>query len=62
MNRYRFTYLMITFLCVLVASPTVEHFRLSGIDFRLNFFITLLLLSCIHALSDNHPRPSWRRW
>jgi hypothetical protein len=45
---------MITFLCVLVVYPIVDHFELLGIDFLLNAFVTLLLLSCIHALSDNH--------
>lgn len=54
MSRYRFTILMITILCVLVVSPIVDHFELTGIDLLLNVFVTLLLLSCIHALSDNH--------
>ncbi len=53
MNRYRFTILMIAFLCLLVVYPILEHFKLAGIDFFLNAFATVLLLSCIYALSEN---------
>jgi hypothetical protein len=52
-SRHRFTILMVTFLCVLLIYPIVEHFDLIGIDFLLNVFVSLLLLSCILALSDN---------
>ena len=51
MNRYRFTILMAASLCMLVVYPFLDHFHLSHIDFLLNIFITLLLISCIHALS-----------
>ena len=51
MNRYRFTILMAASLCMLVVYPVLDHFQLFHIDFILNFFITLLLISCIHALS-----------
>ncbi len=53
MSRYRFTILMITFLCFLVLSPIIDHLALSGIDFLLTVFVTLLMLSCINALADN---------
>ena len=53
MNRYRFTILMAAFLCVLVAYPFFEYFQLLHIDFILTIFITLLLISCIHALSTS---------
>jgi hypothetical protein len=52
-SRHRFTILMVTFLCVLLVYPIVEHFDLIGIDFLLTAFASLLLLSCILALSDN---------
>lgn len=51
MSRYRFTILTIAFLCLLVVSPVVDHFRLVGIDFLLNVIVTFLLLSCVYALS-----------
>ncbi len=53
MSRYRFTLLMVAFLCVLVVYPFLDHFELLHIDFVLNVFITFLLISCIHALSAN---------
>ena len=53
MSQYRFTILMFAFLLVLVAYPILHHFELTAFDLLLNIFITLLLLSCIHALSDN---------
>ena len=54
MNRYRFTILMVAFLCMLVVYPFLDHFQMVQIDFILNIFITLLLISCIHALSISH--------
>ncbi len=54
MSQYRFTILMFTFLLVLVVYPFIDHFQLLHIDFILNIFITLLLISCIHALSTSH--------
>ncbi|MDJ0853943.1 MAG: potassium channel family protein [Desulfobacterales bacterium] len=54
MSRYRFTLLMAAFLCVLVVYPFLDYFQLAQIDFALNIFITLLLISCIHALSASH--------
>lgn len=54
MNRYRFTILMYALLCVLFIYPFLEHFQLFQIDFILTLFITLLLISCIHALSTSH--------
>ncbi|MDJ0856860.1 MAG: potassium channel family protein [Desulfobacterales bacterium] len=54
MSRYRFTILMVAFLFVLVVYPFLEYFQLLHIDFILTIFITLLLISCIHALSTSH--------
>ena len=54
MNRYRFTILMFAFLCILVVYPFLDHFQLTQVDLILNIFITLLLISCIHALSTSH--------
>ncbi len=54
MSRYRFTILMVAFLCVLVVYPFLDYFELTHIDFLLNIFVTLLLISCIHALSASH--------
>lgn len=53
MIRYRFTILMIAFLCLLVVYPVLEHFELTSIDLLVNVFATALLLSCIYALSEN---------
>ncbi len=54
MRRFRFTILMVAFLCVLVVYPFIDYFELTHIDFLLNIFLTLLLISCIHALSASH--------
>ncbi|MGD8268268.1 MAG: potassium channel family protein [Desulfobacterales bacterium] len=54
MRQHRFTILMFAFLLVLVVYPFIDHFQLLHIDFILNIFITLLLISCIHALSTSH--------
>ncbi len=54
MSRYRFTILMFALLLMLVGYPFLDHFQLFHVDFVLNFFITLLLISCIHALSTSH--------
>ncbi len=54
MSRYRFTILMYAFLGILVVYPFLEYFQLTHIDFLLNIFITLMLISCIHALSSGH--------
>ncbi len=54
MSGYRFTLLMIAFLCVLMVYPFLNFFQLAHIDLALNIFITLLLISCIHALSSSH--------
>ncbi|MDJ0721986.1 MAG: potassium channel family protein [Desulfobacterales bacterium] len=56
MSRYRFTILMAAFLCVLVVYPFLDYFKLTHIDFLLNIFITLLLISCIHALSASRQK------
>ena len=53
MSRYRFTILMFAFMCILVVFPFLDHFKLTQVDFILNIFITLLLISCIHALSTS---------
>jgi hypothetical protein len=54
MRQHRFTILMFAFLLVLVVYPFIDHFQLLHIDIILNIFITLLLISCIHALSTSH--------
>jgi hypothetical protein len=54
LSRYRFTILMAAFLCLLLVYPFLKYFKLTHIDFLLDIFVTLLLISCIHALSASH--------
>ncbi|MBL0715110.1 MAG: two pore domain potassium channel family protein [Desulfosarcina sp.] len=52
-SQYRFTILLGALLLVLGVFPFIDYFDLMGIDFLLKIFITLLLLSCINALSES---------
>jgi len=53
MSRYRFRLLWATLLVLLLFLPFIKHFGLTGLEMVSNAIITLILISSIHAVSDN---------
>ena len=53
MNRYRFRLLWATLLLLLLFFPFIRYFELTGLEVVLDAIITLILISSIHAVSDN---------
>jgi hypothetical protein len=53
MKQRRFGILLVTLLLLLLIYPFFEHFELTGLTLLLNVFTTLILISSVHALSEN---------
>jgi hypothetical protein len=53
MQHYRFRILWASVLLLLLVFPFAEYFKLTGLALLLNGFTTLILISSIHAVSDN---------
>lgn len=53
MKNYRFRALLATLLLLALIYPFVVHFKLPGLAMFLNALTTLILLSSIHAVSEN---------
>jgi len=53
MKKYRFNILLVTLLLLLLIYPFLEHFQLVGLVYVLNVFTTIILISSVHAVSEN---------
>lgn len=53
MKKYRFSILLVTLMLLLLIFPFIEHFKLTGLRLLLNVFTTLILISSVHAVSEN---------
>jgi len=53
MKKYRFNILLVTLMLLLLIFPFIDHFELSGLRLLLNVFTTLILISSVHAVSEN---------
>ena len=53
MKKYRFNILLVTLLLLLLIFPFLEHFQLFGLAYLLNVFTTIILISSVHAVSEN---------
>ena len=53
MKKYRFNILLVTLLLLLLIYPFLEHFQLVGLRYLLNVFTTIILISSVHAVSEN---------
>lgn len=53
MKKRRFGILLVTLLLLLLLYPFLEHFELTGLTLLLNVFTSLILISSVHALSEN---------
>jgi hypothetical protein len=53
MKAYRFNILLMTLLLLLLIYPFLEHFQLVGLTYLLNVFTTIILISSVHAVSEN---------
>jgi Ion channel len=52
-KNYRFNILLVTLMLLLLIYPFLEHFELTGLTLLLNVFTTLILISSVHAVSEN---------
>lgn len=53
MKQYRFSILLLTLMFLLLIFPFLDHFKLTGLRLLLNVFTTLILISSVHAVSEN---------
>jgi len=53
MTHHRFRLVWATLLLLLLLYPFIRHFELTGLQMVSNGIITLILISSIHAVSDN---------
>ena len=53
MKKYRFNILLVTLLLLLLIYPFLDHFQLVGLRYLLNVFTTIILISSVHAVSEN---------
>jgi len=53
MKQYRFSILLVTLMFLLLIYPFLDHFKLTGLTLVLNVFTTLILISSVHAVSEN---------
>ena len=53
MKKYRFSILLVTLMFLLLIYPFLDHFELTGLTLLLNVFTTLILISSVHAVSEN---------
>jgi hypothetical protein len=53
MKKYRFNILLVTLLLLLLIYPFLDYFRLTGLRMLLNVFTTIILISSVHAVSEN---------
>lgn len=53
MKEYRFSILLVTLMFLLLIYPFLDHFKLTGLTLVLNVFTTLILISSVHAVSEN---------
>ena len=53
MKEYRFSILLVTLMFLLLIYPFLDHFKLTGLTLLLNVFTTLILISSVHAVSEN---------
>lgn len=53
MKKFRFRILLVAILLLLLIYPFLDYFSLVELSFLLNVFTTLILISCVHAVSEN---------
>jgi hypothetical protein len=53
MKKYRFRILLAALLLLLLIYPFLDYFSLVELSLLLNVFTTLILISCVHAVSEN---------
>lgn len=53
MKKYRFSILLVTLMSLLLIFPFLDHFKLTGLRLLLDVFTTLILISSVHAVSEN---------